>query len=264
MLNHFTVCDICPNDIFRIAASLFWLTRLLMWYSDVDPWIVRLKWISAPVSSTYTAVTLALLAAGFPIGAPWIKSYKNVKLDLPVTEMHWLCELQLLWFKRMQLHLCHVQKSTYTQSLHTQVACFLTKNETDGIHQIGLSCKAKCPTNKLENKGACQRRGCEVILQQRRSGQMHQPTSSDQQGWYFRRGCGGGEGCCCPRWQQWGNEDDDSVTGTSRSASQCAAHDANQDQRTQLGLAGGGGCYPHPLGMSSSVKGKHICLSALR
>jgi len=43
--------------------------------------MTRLKWISVPSSSAYTAVTDARLAAGRPIGEPWIRSYISIILQ---------------------------------------------------------------------------------------------------------------------------------------------------------------------------------------
>ena len=48
---------------------------LILWSED-EPWITLVKVVSSSVSSlTYRAVTVALLAAGWPIGAPWIRSW---------------------------------------------------------------------------------------------------------------------------------------------------------------------------------------------
>ncbi len=51
-------------------------TMLLILYSDDEPWMILEKCISvSSPSSAYTAVTVALLAAGLPIGAPCIRSW---------------------------------------------------------------------------------------------------------------------------------------------------------------------------------------------
>lgn len=48
------------------------------------PMMMRLKVRSSPLSSRYTMLTKALLAAGFPTGAPWIRSFRVFTLRLLV------------------------------------------------------------------------------------------------------------------------------------------------------------------------------------
>lgn len=92
------------NFIYLIASMRLW-GHQIMQNSErlLIPMMTLVKASSSPLSCWYTILTKALLAAGFPTGAPWIKSFRvftrrllvlsantklmaSIRLDFPRTE----------------------------------------------------------------------------------------------------------------------------------------------------------------------------------
>lgn len=74
MKDYFKRISISSDNIFssenNMEQTVYPTFPLTLW-SEEEPWMTRVKCVSSPFTEfTYTAFTEALLAAGFPTGAP--------------------------------------------------------------------------------------------------------------------------------------------------------------------------------------------------